>query len=322
MGLDLRSSGIQSASTEFTEEDTEIGEMPWKLPATLSMPRGPGPHLAVVLVHGSGPNDRDESIGPNKPFLDLAWGLASRGVAVLRYEKRTRQYPGEVTALPDFTVMQETVEDVRHAVQTLAADTRIDSHAIFALGHSLGGYLMPRIAAATADLAGAVIWAGSYRPLATVMVEQIDYILTLPETTEDTRQALSAMRKQALLIPGTAETPGSMAAPFGVPASYWRDLAQYDPGQMLQAMTMPVLILQGQADYQVTTEDFRLWQNAARGLPRVTFKQYPHLNHCFIWTEGTRATPSTYTIPGHVATGVIEDIAGWIKTGHLAAAEG
>src|SRR5207247_4710825 len=63
-------------------------ERGWELPATLTMPKGDGPFPAVVLVHGSGPHDRDESIGPNKPFRDLAGGLASRGIAVLRSEER------------------------------------------------------------------------------------------------------------------------------------------------------------------------------------------------------------------------------------------
>jgi hypothetical protein len=76
----------------FTESDITVGSAPWALPGTLTMPKGTGPFPAVVLIAGSGPQDRDETIGPNKPLRDLAWGLASQGIAVLRYDKRTLVY--------------------------------------------------------------------------------------------------------------------------------------------------------------------------------------------------------------------------------------
>jgi uncharacterized protein len=78
--------------TKFEEKEILIGKGIWSLPGTLSLPKGDGPFPAVILVHGSGPLDRDETIGPNKPFRDLAHGLASRGIAVLRYEKRTKEH--------------------------------------------------------------------------------------------------------------------------------------------------------------------------------------------------------------------------------------
>jgi len=88
----------------FREKEITVGAGEWTLPATLTTPVGPGPFPAVVLVHGSGPNDRDETIGPNKPFKDLAGGLASRGIAVLRYEKRTKQYGAKLSSIRNFTV--------------------------------------------------------------------------------------------------------------------------------------------------------------------------------------------------------------------------
>ena len=85
--------------SKFTEEEVSFGTAPWILPGTLAMPVGAGPFPAVILVHGSGPNDRDETLGPNKPFKDIALGLASRGIAVLRYEKRTRQFAAAATTI-------------------------------------------------------------------------------------------------------------------------------------------------------------------------------------------------------------------------------
>ncbi len=133
-----------------------------RLPGTLSLPLGNGPFPAVVLVHGSGPNDRDETIGPNKPFRDLAHGLASRGTAVLRYEKRTKQHPILMSLTrSSVTVKEETIDDAVAAVEVLRNHNKIVPNRIFVLGHSLGGMLIPRIAKAEAGIAGLRPGAGS-----------------------------------------------------------------------------------------------------------------------------------------------------------------
>lgn len=152
------------ASTRFTEESVTVGAEKWALQGTLPIPVGPVA-AAVVLVHGSGPNDRDETLGPNKPFRDLAWGLADRGIAVLRYEKRTRQYAGKMAGNPNLTVREETTDDAILAAALLRAHDRIDPKRVFVLGHSLGGTLAPRIAAEDRSLAGLIILAGATRPL-------------------------------------------------------------------------------------------------------------------------------------------------------------
>src|SRR4051812_37376787 len=150
-------------STRFTEESVTVGGGEWALPATLSMPLGPVA-AALVLVHGSGPNDRDETVGPNKPFRDLAWGLADRGIAVLRYEKRTRQYAAKMVGNGNLTVREETIDDALLAAALLRRYERINPKRVFVLGHSLGGTLAPRIAAEDRSLAGLIIMAGATRP--------------------------------------------------------------------------------------------------------------------------------------------------------------
>ena len=109
----------------------------------------------MILVHGSGPHDRDETIGPNKPFRDLAHGLASQGIAVLRYEKRTKEHPIRMAlSVNTITVKEETIDDAVAAFEALASQEKIDPKRIFVLGHSLGGTLLPRIGKAKDGIAG------------------------------------------------------------------------------------------------------------------------------------------------------------------------
>src|SRR5947209_6649621 len=119
----------------FHEQEVRIGHGKWVLPGTLSIPQGDGPFAAVLLVPGSGPQDRDETIPPNKPFRDLAWGLASQGIAVLRYEKRTKVYAAQMKSeLDTLTVKEEVLDDALEAVTLLREQPKIDAQQIFVLG--------------------------------------------------------------------------------------------------------------------------------------------------------------------------------------------
>ncbi|MCJ7711735.1 MAG: DUF3887 domain-containing protein, partial [Chloroflexi bacterium] len=162
----------------FTETEVTVGAAPWALPGTLSMPRGDGPFPALVLVAGSGPQDRDETIGPNKPLRDVAWGLASSGIAVLRYEKRTKAHGAEMAVLAArLTVREETTDDAIAAVDLLRGTKGIDPERVFLAGHSLGGYLAPRIAAAAPGrLAGIALLEANASPLQRLIADQLAYL--------------------------------------------------------------------------------------------------------------------------------------------------
>src|SRR5688572_10748772 len=163
-------------SSKFTELPATVSSGEYALLATLSIPKGSGPFPAVVLVHGSGPNDRDESIGPNKPFRDLAWGFASEGIAVLRYEKRTRSHPKYYQTNPYYTVKDEVIDDADSALALLHRTKGVDAKRVYLLGHSLGAYLAPRIALGKKDIAGVIMLAAPTRHLEDLIVEQIRYI--------------------------------------------------------------------------------------------------------------------------------------------------
>lgn len=302
----------------FTEKDVVVGVKEWPLPGTLAMPKGDGPFPAVILVHGSGPNDRDETVGPNKPFRDLARGLASNGIAVLRYEKRTRQHATKLKELANrLTVYEETIEDALAAVPFLKATASIDKNKIYILGHSLGAYLAPRMAMKDKEnsAAGFIICAGPTRALEDLVLEQFNYIFSLDNTiTDEEKQTLAKLEKQVALAKSSGLSPKTPAAdlPLGVPAAYWLDLRGYQPAQTAKKITRPLLILQGERDYQVTMTDFKGWQEALSGKKNVVFKAFPGLNHLFIKGSG-KSSPSEYETAGHVDKSVIDTIIDWIK---------
>ncbi len=302
----------------FREKEFTVGRGEWRLPGTLTLPTaGGGPWPAVVLVHGSGPNDRDETIGANKPFRDLAWGLATKGIAVLRYEKRTKKYGAKFMAadVGHITVKEETIDDALSAAAQLRATDGLDPKRIFVLGHSLGGLVAPRIGQADPQIAGLIILAGCLsRPLEDAWLEQRRYLFSLKETPSAAEKASlaefeSTMAKVKKL---TAADASSSTLLMGVPPAYYLDLRQHDPLTIVKGLKQPLLILQGGRDYQAPQVDFDRWKEALGVQSKVTFKLYPKLNHLFIAGEGKSAPEEYWLQPGHVAETVVTDIAEWI----------
>jgi len=288
----------------------------WPLPATLSTPVTGGPFPAVVLVHGSGPHDQDETMFTNKPFRDLAYGLASRGVAVLRYIKRTKEYPSRSTAGGAITLKEETVDDAVAAVALLKKTEGIDAKRIFVLGHSLGGMAIPRIGAGDPSIRGFIVLAGSTRPLEDIIIGQMDYIMSNDPSISPATKAekLTAMQAKVAQVkdPKLSAETSIKDLPMGIPAEYWLDLRAYKPAEAAKQLKQPMLILQGERDYQATMEDFSGWKSALGDRKNVVFKTYPKLNHLFIAGEG-KILPAEYMRPGRVDQTVIEDIAAWVK---------
>jgi dienelactone hydrolase len=301
-----------AAKDRFDEKEIAVGTGEWQLPGTLALPIGQGPFPALILVHGSGPQDRDETLGPNKPFRDLAWGLASKGIAVIRYDKRTKVHAAKLAAVRDLTVQHEVIDDAVAAAAAARATDKIDPRRVFILGHSLGGYLVPRILAGDHRITGAILMAGSARPMQQLILEQIDYIAHSDGTVSKEEAAKIDEIKADL---ARLEAPSfSAASPpvFGVPASYWIDLRTYQPVTAAKAIDRPMLILQGGRDYQVTRTDFSLWENGLKTRKNVRLRLFPDLNHLFIAGTG-KSTPEEYGVEGkHVAPEVVDEIAGWI----------
>ena len=293
----------------FTDVEVTIGAAPTALGGTLSLPKTAEKVPAVVLIHGSGPNDRDETIGPNRPFRDIAEGLASRGVAVLRFDKRTKVHREQLSATA--TVREETMDDVVAAVALLAARKEIDADRIVIVGHSLGGTVAPRIAAGGHGIAGVVIMAGASRPLPVLLVEQVEYLATLNGPPDE-----AALRRIAEIKSDAARAmaaqPGDTGAKIlGASPTYWADLNAYDPASAAAQLSVPLLILQGGRDYQVRTADLQRFKAALAEHPNATIREFPKLNHLFMAGEG-KSRPEDYRIAGHVDGDVIETLAQFV----------
>ncbi len=314
-GFFITDNSTASNSMQLTN-DTEVtfGSKEYPLSGSLTLPEGDGPFPAVILVHGSGPSDRNEQIGPNLPFMDLAEQLSAQGVAVLRYDKRTYLYGNELAALTDITVQDETIDDVVYALEFLQTQDAIDAKHIYIAGHSLGGYLIPRIAAQTPDAAGYILMAASARPIEDLILEQTQYILSLEKGLDDAsrnkllQQTTDMVNNIKNLTPDSDFTAQQLG---GTPASYWLDLQQYDPIAEVKSINKSLLILQGGRDYQVTKTDYNLWKSAFEQYSDVHFRFYDNLNHLFMTGTG-KSIPSEYQQKGTVDTAVGTDIANFV----------
>lgn len=303
---------VYSKPATFRETEVTVGSDEWQLPGTLSVPNGKGPFTAALLVHGPGPNDRDETIYSNHMYKDLAEGLASRGFVVLRYDKRAFVY-GQQMSGTSYTLQQDTVEDAVRALALLRKEPGVNLKRVFVVAHSLGGYALPRIAKQEGKIAGAVILAGNARPIEDVALDQAAYTTQAKvNVTQDDLHRFDGFKaeveKVKKLEPGRKENPPMV---MGLPVAYLLDLKSYNPVTEMKTIAMPVMYLQGERDFQVTMKDFEMWKSGLAGRKSTTFKSYPALNHLFMAGEG-KPLPTEYRVPQNVAGQVVNDIATWI----------
>lgn len=300
-------------STRVTESAYKVFSGEFTMPGTLSLPKNKNQTPAVILVHGSGPNDRDETVNSTKVFKDIALGLASKGIAVLRYEKRSKVFQARAIK-KERTVRDETMNDVISAYKSLKNIESIDTTKIFLLGHGFGGMMLPRIAKEIPDVAGIFIVAANAGRLDDLILEQTIFLLSLDSLTERKKALLDTMKTQVNKIKNLtlAQANDTLLRLVFHAASYWFDLNQYNQVETAGEIDAPVYILHPERDYQVTMKEYNRWKQGLEQNRNVHFKLYPRLNHML--QDGTAPSlPDDYKKLGNVPLYFIDDLVGWMK---------
>lgn len=307
----------------WREEQLELPGPHGPIGATLCLPRAAGRYPAALLLPGSGPQDRDETIGPNKPLRDLARALAARGLASLRCDKRTwrlreevqraataeerQRLLGEQVALG---LEEEYLADARAAVAWLRQRPEVRPGAVLVIGHSLGALVAPELASAS-QAAGVVLLAGPGRPMIELLEEQLVYQATLAGTpaeqaAAETKRLLDGLRR------GLQGGLGPERVVLGATIRYWKDVHARDLPALLRGLSLPVLALAGAEDCQVRPVDLerlRAALEARQGAPGQA-RLLPGRNHLFQAVEGP-STGAEYYRPAPLDPAVAEAIAAW-----------
>lgn len=279
------------------------------------------PVPAVVFVHGSGASNMDEKVGKLTPFKDLAEGLAKHGIASIRYNKRSFSHGFKMLrdkSLP-ITVKTETIEDAILATEMLRNDARIDSEKIFIIGHSMGGMLAPRIDSEGGNYKGLILMAGSPRKLEEIMIDQNHMVLN---STKGLVKWI--VKKQISKINGmfeglyqlSDEEAKKKKMGGGTTLYYFKEMGERPASNYLLNTEKPVLIMQGEKDFQATVEkDFEAYKQILADKNNVTFRLYKNLNHAFVPSVygNIMKAKQEYNIEQHIGEDVISDIANWIK---------
>lgn len=205
------------------------------------------------------------------------------------------------------------LEDVKEAIKWVTKNETLKTEGIYLLGHSLGGYLLPRLYQENPSVKGLIFMAAPVRSLDTLMPEQITYLSELDGTLSPEEQKIidqyTAMHDLIQSDALTLETPSDQL--LGIPASYWLDLKAYDPLKNLAGIDVPMLFLQGERDYQVPPSELDLWQTAAPS--QAQFQRFETLNHLMMAGEGP-ANPDEYFVPGHISEDVLQALKTFIKS--------
>jgi uncharacterized protein len=252
----------------FTEKPVSFSESPFELFGTLTIPEGSGPFPVIILNHGSGPSDRDQTISQFncllsglvgttlKPNRDLAHFFASKGFAVLRYDKRSYTY-GQSMPLED--IFGQFIYDIHRAVDFVKTQAEIDTSKIILSGYSKSGNLVPVVANERDDISAIILLVSSPTPVDTLLPDQIRHIYKHcadEQEGEQIAQELEAAFQE--VREGTAS--GSI---MGLPPSYWMDWIEISESTIpnLDKISIPLLLLFAGDDYQVPPVEAGKFQN-------------------------------------------------------------
>jgi hypothetical protein len=299
------------------------------LAATLTVPQGKGPFPAVLLITGSGAQDRDESLLGHKPFLVLSDYLTRHGIAVLRADDRGTAKSTGVFAT---ATTADFATDAEAGIALLKSRPEVDPHRIGLIGHSEGGVIAPMVAARNKDVAFIVLLAGPGTPGARIIAEQTRLIAEASGMPKADAESAEAEELSMLNLVVTEKDPAVLnqklhdllggqlpaaqidAAIQQVTSPWYRYFLSYDPAPALRQVMCPVLALDGSKDMQVPPEENLAAIRAALtagGNTHFEVKELPNLNHLF--QTATTGAPSEYaSIEETFAPVALTTITNWI----------
>lgn len=323
-GLNLSYVSINSELSEndafIEEKESIVADKSMPLEALLTLPKNLEKPPVVLLVQGSGSTDKNETIYTNTPFKDIAYGLAKKGIATLRYDRRYFKYPEKAKELGvSITLRDEILDDVKAAIDLLKKDNRVDSSRIYVLGHSLGGMLAPVIVTENEAVQGIISMAGTLRPVYEVSYDQNkDLEKQLQESDLDEKSLdllktqMKQIEKDIEILRGDISNLPNDTILMGLPVAYQKSAKEYSGMNFIDKVNVPILVLQGKEDFQVYPDkDFSMWKEVIGKRDNVTFKLYDNLNHLMMETNGKKDV-GDYQIKGTVNQEVIDDIAKFI----------
>ena len=291
----------------FDEYRVTFGQAPWELDGTLTMPKGPGPFPAVVIL---GPGGGFAGESPNRWDRDMAQGLATHGVASLRFAERSVTHALAAAREPSFTLAEEYVDDALAAIGRLRLTPRVDPARVYLLGASIASFAMPRVASLDLDLAGLVlvspssgyIWDSAWR----MQQEQAKVDRTVSESEQRGIEVLTA---RAAAIEAVAKGDGD-PHDLGVRITYHLDLATYRPENVARYLPIPMFVIFGDRVGVTPIEDQESWLSSLRRRGDTAFRVYKgHVHGLF---DVTKSRPPALRSVGHVDEEVMIDIAAWI----------
>ncbi|MCI0485946.1 MAG: CocE/NonD family hydrolase [Blastocatellia bacterium] len=314
-----------------------------KLAGTLTFPRAEGPFPAVLLITGSGPQDRDEALLGHRPFLVLADYLTRRGIAVLRVDDRG---VGESTGDFGKATSEDFASDALAGIEFLKGRKEIDARRIGLIGHSEGGMIAPMVAAKSSDVAFIVLMAGpgitgeeilymqgaliarangasdemiaksraAQEHLFTVMKEEKDLASAEKRLREEAAARMSQLTEEEKRVRGTSEATldGNLRRAL---TPWFRYFLTYNPRPALMKVKCPVLAVNGEKDLQVPAgENLLAIAQAleAGGNSDYTVMKLPSLNHLF-QTSRTGSPAEYAAIEETMSPVALRTIAGWIE---------
>lgn len=306
--------GRADTSNSFAETQVTFSKGPAELHGTLTLPLNRnGKVPGIVFVGGDEPQSRAVPEGTEQMFADLARGLTQAGIASLRYQQRPFEFsaPADPKQSP---LDQQIANDALAALTYLSHAPEIDSSAIFVVGHHVGGTMAPYIAARFPHARGIVLMAAAAQHVEEALAERKKATLQAEGlSSEETSEQLAAQNKILADI-RSGKTPSTRLIE-GATSAYWRDRMNRDPALKARDLQLPVLVLQGGFDKEISEANYDRLELMLRKKRGATpeFRWFPTLDHLFMPTA-TNPSQASGNHGRHVDGAVIQTIARWIET--------